>query len=124
MRVTGLLVLNTPLKVVSGGSSNPEDHRTTHPSQPDSPQPTAEGLKGFTYGSHCSSFYSGNAQQAKESWRGLNLKEAGKQPGHGFLAQPTRLPACLRGLLRDYGDFYLQVTSSNLVQVRDNKGIM
>jgi len=32
--------------------------------------------------------------------------------------------ACLGGLLGDYGDFHLQVTSSNLVQGRDNKGIM
>lgn len=52
-----------------------------------SPQAIAEGLKGFAYGSHCSSFYPGHAQQAKESWRrwgegsrggrGLNLREAG-----------------------------------------------
>lgn len=31
MPVTGLQVLNIPLKVMSGGSSNTEDHRTTHP---------------------------------------------------------------------------------------------
>ena len=85
MPVTGGLLLNTPISfpantfpfdtVPSKPCLEAEATQRTPglaqltPPQPHSPQATAERLKGFAYGSHCSFFYPGHAQQAKESWR-------------------------------------------------------
>lgn len=67
----------------------------------------------------------GGSREKEGGWERVKLEGSREIAWPWVLPQPARrLPACLRGLLKDYGDFHLQVTSSNLVQVRDNKGIM